>query len=298
MNVEDIKIVGIVGAGVMGNGIAQVFARNGYEVILVDISEKILEKALENIKTGPYGLKKLVEKGKISEEEMENCMKRIKTSTSYESLKNVDFLIEAVPENLDLKRRIFAELDRICKKDTIFASNTSGIMISSIATAVERKEKFIGMHWFNPAQIMRLIEVVRGALTSEETFQITMEISKKLGKIPIPANDAPGFFTTRFINSWLMEAIRLYEANVAGIKEIDEMCKLAFGFPMGPFELMDLIGLDTVLHIAEYMFEETKEAHYAPPVTLKKLVLSGYLGDKRLKFGSKGGWYDFFQIRR
>jgi 3-hydroxybutyryl-CoA dehydrogenase len=250
MNVEDIKIVGIVGAGVMGNGIAQVFARNGYEVILVDISEKILEKALENIKTGPYGLKKLVEKGKI------------------------------------------------CKKDTIFASNTSGIMISSIATAIERKEKFIGMHWFNPAQIMRLIEVVRGALTSEETFQITMEISKKLGKIPIPANDAPGFFTTRFINSWLMEAIRLYEANVAGIKEIDEMCKLAFGFPMGPFELMDLIGLDTVLHIAEYMFEETKEAHYAPPVTLKKLVLSGYLGDKRLKFGSKGGWYDFFQIRR
>ncbi len=298
MKVEDIKVVGIVGAGVMGNGIAQVFARNGYDVILVDVSEKILEKALENIKNGPYGLKKLVEKGKMSEEEMENCMRRIKTSTSYESLKNADFLIEAVPENLDLKRKIFAELDRICKKETIFASNTSGIMISSIATAVERKDKFIGMHWFNPAQVMRLIEVVRGALTSEETFQITMEISKKLGKIPIPANDAPGFFTTRFINSWLIESIRLYEANVAGIKEIDEMCKLAFGFPMGPFELMDLIGLDTVLHIAEYMFEETKERHYAPPVTLKKLVLSGYLGDKRLKFGSKGGWYDFFQIKR
>ncbi len=298
MKVEDIKVVGIIGAGVMGNGIAQVFARNGYEVILVDISEEILEKALENIKSGPYGLKKLVEKGKMSEEEMENCMRRIKTSTGYESLKNVDFIIEAVPENLELKRKIFAELDRICKKDTIFASNTSGIMISSIATVVERKDRFIGMHWFNPAPVMRLIEVVKGAMTSEETFQITMELSKRLGKVPIPANDAPGFFTTRFINSWLIEAIRLYEANVAGIKEIDEMCKLAFGFPMGPFELMDLIGLDTVLHIADYMYEETKEKHYAPPLTLKKLVLSGYLGDKRLKFGSKGGWYDFFQIKR
>lgn len=298
MKVEDIKVVGILGAGVMGNGIAQVFARNHYDVILVDLSEEILKKALENIKMGPYGLKKLVEKGKLSEDEMENCMKRIKISTSYESLKNVDFLIEAVPESLDLKRKIFAELDRLCKKDAIFASNTSGIMISSIATAVERKDRFIGMHWFNPAQVMKLIEVVKGAMTSEETFQITMELSKRIGKVPIPANDAPGFFTTRFINSWLIEAIRLYEANIAGIREIDEMCKLAFGFPMGPFELMDLIGLDTVLHIAEYMFEETKERHYAPPVTLKKLVLSGYLGDKRLKFGSKGGWYDFFQIKR
>jgi len=298
MRINDVRIVGIVGAGVMGNGIAQVFSRNGYEVVLVDVSEEILRKALENIKSGPYGLKRLVEKGKMSEEEIEECMLRIKTSTSYESLKDVDFLIEAVPENLELKRKIFAELDKICKKEAVFASNTSGIMISSIATAVERKDKFIGMHWFNPAQVMRLIEVVRGALTSEETFQLTMELSKKLGKIPIPVNDSPGFFTTRFINSWLIEAIRLYEANVAGIKEIDEMCKLAFGFPMGPFELMDLIGLDTVLHIAEYMFDETKERHYAPPVTLKKLVLSGYLGDRRLKFGSNGGWYDFFGIRR
>ncbi|MEM0350568.1 MAG: 3-hydroxyacyl-CoA dehydrogenase NAD-binding domain-containing protein [Archaeoglobaceae archaeon] len=298
MKLEDIKIIGVVGAGVMGHGIAQVAARSGYEVVLVDISEEILKKAIENIRSGPYGLQRLVEKGKMSKEEMEKCMERIKTSTNYESLKDVDYLIEAVPENLELKRKIFAQLDKICKKETIFATNTSGIMISSIATAVERKEKFIGMHWFNPAPVMRLIEVIRGALTSDETFEITVELSKKFGKVPIPANDAPGFFTTRFINSWLVEAIRLFESGIAGIKEIDEMCKLAFGFPMGPFELMDLIGLDTVLHIAEYIYEETKEKHYAPPITLKKLVFSGYLGDKKLKFGSKGGWYDFYGIKK
>lgn len=265
---------------------------------MVDISEEVLKKALENIKNGPYGLQRLVDKGKMTKEEMEKCMGRIRVSTNYENLKDADYIIEAVPENLELKKRIFAQLDKICKPEAIFATNTSGILISSIATAVERKEKFIGMHWFNPAPVMRLIEVVRGALTSDETFEVTVELSKRFGKIPIPANDAPGFFTTRFINSWLVEAIRLYEAGIAGIKEIDEMCKLAFGFPMGPFELMDLIGLDTAYHIAEYLYNETKEKHYAPPITLKKLVLSGYIGDKRLKFGSKGGWYDFYGIKK
>jgi 3-hydroxybutyryl-CoA dehydrogenase len=298
VKVEDLRVIGVVGAGVMGSGIAQVFARSGYDVVLVDVSEDILRRALQSIESGPYGLIRLVEKGKMSEEEMKKYMQRIKTSTSYESLKDVDFLIECVPENLELKRKVFAELDKICKKEAIFASNTSGIMISSLAVAVERKDKFIGMHWFNPAPVMRLIEVVRGAMTSEETFQITMELSRKLGKVPIPVNDGPGFFTTRFITAWLMEAIRLYELGIAGIKEIDEMCKLAFGFPMGPFELMDLIGLDTILHIAEYMYEETKEKHYAPSPTLKKLVFSGYLGDKRSKLGSKGGWYDFFQVKK
>ncbi len=298
MKVDDIRTIGVVGAGVMGHGIAQVAARSGYDVVLVDISEEVLKKAMENIVNGPFGLKRLVEKGKLGEEEMEKIIARIKTSTSYDSLKDADFIIEAVPEDPELKKKIFAELDKICKPEAIFASNTSGIMITSLATAVERKEKFVGMHWFNPAPVMKLIEVVRGALTSDETFEITMELSRRLGKIPIPANDGPGFFTTRFISSWLVEAVRLFEMGVAGIKEIDEMCKLAFGFPMGPFELMDLIGLDTVLHIAEYLYEETKQEHYAPPITLKKLVLSGYIGDKKLKFGSRGGWYDFYGIKK
>lgn len=295
MNLEDIKVIGVVGAGVMGHGIAQVAARTGYDVVMVDISEDVLKKAMEMIESGPFGLKRLVEKGKMSEDEAKAVLSRIKTSTSLESLKDADFVIEAVTEKADLKKKIFADLDRICKPETIIASNTSAIMITDLATAVERKDKFIGMHWFNPAPVMKLIEIIRGALTSDETFNLTVELSKKFGKIPIEAGDGPGFFTTRFINSWLVEAVRLFEMGIGGIKEIDEMCKLAFGFPMGPFELMDLVGLDTMLHIAEYLYEETQEKHYAPPITLKKLVLSGYVGRKP---GSKGGWYDFYGIKR
>ena len=295
MKLEDIKVIGVIGAGVMGHGIAQVAARSGYDVIMVDISEDVLKKAMEMIESGPFGLKRLVEKGKMSEDEAKAVLSRIKTSTSLESLKDADFIIEAVTEKADLKKKIFADLDRICKPETIIASNTSAIMISDLATAVERKDKFIGMHWFNPAPVMKLIEIIRGALTSDETFNLTVELSKKFGKIPIEAGDGPGFFTTRFINSWLVEAVRLFEIGIGGIKEIDEMCKLAFGFPMGPFELMDLIGLDTALHIAEYLYEETQEKHYAPPITLKKLVLSGYLGKKP---GSRGGWYDFYGIEK
>lgn len=295
MKLVDIKVIGVVGAGVMGHGIAQVAARTGYDVVMVDVSKEVLKKAMELIESGPFGLKKLVEKRKISEDEAKAVMERIKTSTSLEALKDADFVIEAVTEKADLKKKIFAELDKICKPGTIIASNTSAIMITDLATAVERKDKFIGMHWFNPAPVMKLIEVVRGALTSDETFNLTVELSKKFGKIPIEAGDGPGFFTTRFINSWLVEAVRLFEMGIGGIKEIDEMCKLAFGFPMGPFELMDLVGLDTMLHIAEYLYEETQEKHHAPPITLKKLVLSGYVGRKP---GSKGGWYDFYGIKR
>ena len=294
MRLEDVKVIGVVGAGVMGHGIAQVAARSGYEVVMVDISDEVLKKAIEMIESGPFGLKKLVEKGKMSEDEAKAVLERIKTSTSLESLKDADFIIEAVTENADLKKKIFADLDRMCKPETIIASNTSAIMISDLATAVERKDKFIGMHWFNPAPVMKLIEIIRGSLTSDETFNLTVELSKKFGKIPIEAGDGPGFFTTRFINTWLVEAVRLFEMGIGGIKEIDEMCKLAFGFPMGPFELMDLIGLDTALHIAEYLYKETQEKHYAPPITLKKLVLSGYIGKKP---GSRGGWYDFYGIR-
>jgi len=169
MKVEDVKVVGVIGAGVMGHGIAQVAARSGYEVVMVDVSEEILKKAMELIESGPFGLKRLVDKGKMTEEQAKECLARIKTSTSLESLKDADFIIEAIPENPDLKKKVFSEIDRICKPEAIFASNTSGIMISDLATSVERKDKFIGMHWFNPAPVMKLIEIVRGALTSDET---------------------------------------------------------------------------------------------------------------------------------
>ncbi len=298
MRIDDVRIVGVIGAGVMGHGIAQVCARSGYKVVLVDVNDEILENALRLIRSGPFGLDKLVQKGKMSEKEVEEVMGRIKPTTSTQDLRDVDFLIEAVPEDAGLKKKVFSELDDVCKEEAVFASNTSGILISDLASSVKRRDRFIGMHWFNPAPVMKLVEVVRGALTSDETFELTVKLAEKLGKTPIEANDVPGFFTTRFICCWLMEAIRLFEAGVAGVREIDEMCKLAFGFPMGPFELMDLIGLDTMLHIGEYLYAETREEHYFPPVSLKKLVISGYLGDRRTKQGSMGGWYDFYKIER
>ncbi len=297
MRIDDVERIGVVGAGVMGHGIAQVAARF-YNVVLVDVSEDVLKKALELIEKGPFGLMKLVEKGKMSEEEVKEILGRIETSTSLESLKDCDVIIEAVPEEPELKMRIFSQLDEICKEDCVFASNTSGIMISYLATSVKRKDRFVGMHWFNPAPVMKLIEVVRGALTSDETFELIVELSKKFGKIPVEASDVPGFFTTRYIVSWMNEAIRLFERGIAGIKEIDTMSKLAFGFPMGPFELMDLVGLDTALHICDYLYSETGEEQFVAPVTLKKLVLSGYIGDEKLKPGSKGGWYRYYGIER
>ena len=298
MKIDDIKDIGVVGAGVMGSGIAQVFAKTGYNVILVDISQEILDNALTQIRGGRFGLMKLVEKEKLEVYMVDEIISRIKSTTNLEDLGNCDFIVEAVSENPTLKKNIFSKLDSICKEKCIFASNTSSILITDMASVVKRKDKFIGMHWFNPAPVMKLVEVVRGALTSDETYELTVELAKKCGKVPVEANDVPGFFTTRFILVFTNEAVRLFENSVAGIKEIDTMSKLGFGFPMGPFELMDLIGLDTIMHISEYLYQETGEAIFKTPLTLKKLVLSGYIGDKKIKSGSKGGWYDFYILEK
>ncbi|MEM1659424.1 MAG: 3-hydroxyacyl-CoA dehydrogenase NAD-binding domain-containing protein [Candidatus Jordarchaeales archaeon] len=298
MRVEDIKVVGVLGAGTIGHGIAQVCARSGYEVVLFSRSEETLKRALTLIRSGAFGLERLVEKGRLAADEVEKIMSRIRATTSMRDFAGVDFVVEAVPEDVEVKKKVFSELDKICREEVVFASSTSAIMISDLASAVERKDRFIGMHWFNPAPVMKLVEVVRGALTSEETYRLTVELAKRLGKTPIEAKDVPGFFTTRFMICWFMEAIRLFEAGVAGIKEIDEMCKLAFSFPMGPFELMDFTGLHTALQVSEYIYRETREKRYAPPVTLKKLVLSGYLGDPKFNPGSRGGWYEFFGLKR
>ena len=298
MRFEDIKKIGIVGAGVMGSGITQVFARSGYEVMLVDISEEILDNALKQIEKGSFGLVKLVEKGKMDANTVKKVMSRIKTSIILDDLREYDFVIEAVSENPSLKKNVFKKLDSICKEECIFASNTSSILITDLASSVERKDRFIGMHWFNPAPVMKLVEIVRGALTSDETYELTIKLAEKCGKIPVEANDVPGFFTTRFILVFTNEAVKLFEKGVAGIKEIDTMSKLGFGFPMGPFELMDLIGLDTIMHISEYLYQETGEVIFKTPLTLKKLVLSGYVGNKKIKPNSKGGWYDFYKIEK
>jgi len=296
MKIKDIQVIGVVGSGTMGHGIAQTCSQTGYQVYIIDVSMKILQKALQSIKQGSFGLGKLVEKGKLSNNQVSEIMKRIKTTTDYDEFsKNVDIVIEAVPENPELKKKIFKLLDEKCPEKTILASNTSGIMITELAASVKRKDKFIGMHWFNPAPVMPLIEIVKGFVTSNETLNLVLEFSKKLGKIPIEAKDGPGFYTTRFITAYLFEAIRLFEERTADIKGIDEMTKYAFRHPMGPFELMDLIGLDTMLHIGEYTYNVTQEPRYKPPLTLRKLVLSGYLGNPRFKPGSKGGWHDYFK---
>jgi len=297
LKIENVKVIGVVGAGTMGHGIAQTCTQTGYDVCLADVDRNILEKALRLIKEGPFGLMKLVEKGKLNPDQVDEIMKRIKTSTDYDEFcKDVDVVIEAVPENSELKKEILKSLDEKCPEKTVLASNTSGIMVTELAAAVGRKNKFVGMHWFNPPSVMPLIEVVRGSLTSDETFNSVIELSRKLGKIPIEAKDGPGFYTTRFITAYLFEAIRLFEAGVADIGGIDEMTKLAFRHPMGPFELMDLIGLDTMLHIGEYIYSLTWEPQFRPPLLLRKLVLSGYIGDSQFKPGSRGGWRDYFKV--
>jgi 3-hydroxybutyryl-CoA dehydrogenase len=296
LKIENVEVIGVIGAGTMGHGIAQTCTQSGYVVYLTDVDRNILEKALRLIREGPFGLIKLVEKGKLNPDQVDEIMRRIKTTTDYnEFCKDIDFVIEAVPEDSELKKKILKTLDEKCPEKTVLASNTSGILVTELAAAVKRKNKFVGMHWFNPPSVMPLIEVVRGSLTSDETFSIVIELSKKLGKTPIEAKDGPGFYTTRFITAYLFEAVRLFEAGVADIKGIDEMTKLAFRHPMGPFELMDLIGLDTMLHIGEYIYSLTWEPQFRPPLLLRKLVLSGYLGDSRFKPGSRGGWLDYFK---
>jgi len=299
LRVEDVKCIAVIGAGVMGHGIAQVCARSGYTVHLLDVDEQILKKALELIREGPYGLKRMVEKGRLTGEQAEEVMGRIKTTTSYSTAaSDADIVIEAAPERPEVKKEIYGRLEPHLPSHAIIASNTSSIMITHLASATGRPDRFVGMHWFNPPAVMRLVEVVRGALTSDETFNVTVEFCRRLGKTPLEAKDGPGFFTTRFFINMLVEAIRLFELGVAGIKEIDEMAKLGLGLPMGPFELMDMVGLDIPLHAAEYLYKVTGEARYAPPVTLRRLVEAGYLGDPETKHGSRGGWYHYYKIPR
>lgn len=295
LKIESVKTIGVVGAGTMGHGIAQVCAQAGYAVNLIGVKSGILEEALKSIREGRFGLIKSVEEGKMKADQIDVIMKRIKTTTNYDDFcGEVDAVIEAVPEDPELKKKIFGVIEKECPERTVLASNTSGIMITELSVAVERKDRLIGMHWFNPPPVMPLIEVVRGTLTSDETFNLIVELSKKLGKTPIEAKDSPGFYTTRFITAYLFEAIRLFEAGVADIEGIDEMTKLAFRHPMGPFQLMNLIGLDTMLHIGEYICELTKESQYKPPLTLRRLVLSGYTGNPQPKPQSRGGWQDYF----
>jgi 3-hydroxybutyryl-CoA dehydrogenase len=296
MRLEDINKITVLGAGIMGSGIVEVCARGNYRVYMTDLTNELVTKGLEKIKAS---LSRALEKGKLTGDAVEATVSNIRITTDMrEAARDTDLVIEATPEDLELKKRIFKQLDELCPRQSILASNTSGIMVTDIASATSRPEKVIGLHFFNPAPIMKLVEVVRGAVTSDETYALMLEFCRRLDKVPITVNDAPGFFTTRYIASWIIEAIRLFEQGIAKIQDIDKMSKLAFNWPLGPIELGDFIGLDTLLHISEYLYDEIGDARYAAPLTLKKLVKSGFIGNPKMKLGSKGGFYEYFKVTR
>jgi 3-hydroxybutyryl-CoA dehydrogenase len=293
MEIGEVKKIAVLGSGIMGSGIAEAAAKAGYEVAMTDISNELVKHGLESIRAS---MNRIVNKGKITKVEADAAFSKIKgTTDTPEAARDSQVVIEAVSEDINLKKKIFKELDEICPTETVLASNTSAIMITDLASATKRPDRFIGMHFFSPAQIMKLVEIIRGAETSDETYQLIRDLSVKLNKVPIAVNDAPGFFTTRFITACSAEAVRLFEMGIAGIKDIDTMCKLAFNFPAGPLELADYVGLDTMLHVLEYLHAETGDPHYAPPLIVKKLVKSGFKG---IKPGSRGGFYEYFKIKR
>jgi len=281
----DIKTLGVVGCGQMGSGIVQVFAQAGYEVIAVDSSEKMLENGLKGI---DKRLTSRVEKGKLSQSEKGSIMTRISKSTQLEDLKGCDLVEEAVPEDLELKKKIFAQLDEICKKETIFGTNTSGLSVTDMAAVTKRPDRLLGMHFHNPAPVMQLLELVRTIMTSQETIEAVKKWGTTLGKTVVVAPDVGGFIVTRLFTPFLLGAVRMLEAGIGTRDEIDLSMKLAVNHPMGPLEVIDFIGLDTELSIAETLYEETKDAKYAPPLLLKKMVTAGWLGRKTGK-----GFYEY-----
>ena len=281
----EIKVLGVLGCGQMGSGIVQVFAQSGYEVVAVDSNEKMLEMGLKGI---DKRLTSRVEKGKLSQSEKGTILARIQKSTRLEDLKGCDLVEEAVPEDLELKKKIFAQLDEICKKETIFGTNTSGLSVTDMAAATKRPDKLLGMHFHNPAPVMQLLELVRTIMTSEETIDSVKRWGSTLGKTVVVAPDVGGFIVTRLFTPFLLGAVRMLEAGIASRDEIDLSMKLAVNHPMGPLEVVDFIGLDTELSVAETLYEETKDPKYAPPLLLRKMVTAGWLGRKTGK-----GFYEY-----
>ena len=283
----EIKTIGVLGAGVMGNGIAQVAAQAGYNVIMRDIEDRFVQGGIKNI---DKFLSKSVEKGKMTADQKNDIMGKIKGTTDIGAMKDVDLVIEVIIEVMDVKKKVFAELDAITKPDVILASNTSSMSITEIAAATKRPDKVIGMHFFNPVPLMKLVEVIRGISTSDETTATILDITKKLGKEPVEVKvDVPGFLANRLMIAVAIEAIKLYEQGIASKEDIDKAAKLGLNYPMGPFELMDLTGIDINYHVMDYFYKELpKENKWDPPLFIKNMVRAGLLGRKTGK-----GWYDY-----
>ncbi|HLJ89712.1 MAG TPA: 3-hydroxyacyl-CoA dehydrogenase family protein [Candidatus Angelobacter sp.] len=279
-----IKKVGVLGCGLMGSGIAQVSATAGYEVTVLEQDQKFLDKGFAGIEKS---LAKFAEKGNLKEP-VEQVRGRLKGSTNAESLADCDIVIEAIIENVEEKKKTFAALDGIVKKDAIFASNTSSISITEVAAATKRPDRFIGLHFFNPVPLMKLVEVVRTIATSDAAFEAGYEFGKSLGKVPVRTSDKTGFIVNRLLVPYLLDAIRAYEEGVGSIPDIDNAMKLGCGYPMGPFTLLDFVGLDTTYYITHVMFDEFAERRFASPPLLKRLVMAGWYGRKSGK-----GFYDY-----
>ena len=284
----EMKIIGVVGAGQMGSGITEVALGSGFHVLMRDINQEAVEKGRKRIETD---LERRVQKGKMDSDEKKTILKRLSTTTRIEDFGNCDFVIEAAIENIPMKGEIFKTLDRITRKEVILASNTSSISITRIASFTQRQDRVIGMHFFNPAPVMKLIEIVRGLVTSDETFRITKELSLSLGKTPLEANDFPGFVSSRLIFNFMNEAIYVLYEGVGKAEEIDSIMKMGANHPMGPLELADFVGLDTVLSVMKVLQEGFGDK-YQPCPLLVKYVNAGYLGVKTgrgfYSYGEKG----------
>jgi 3-hydroxybutyryl-CoA dehydrogenase len=283
----EIKKIGVVGAGTMGNGIAQTAALIGCEVIMRDVEERFVQNGLKNI---DRFLSKSVEKGKMTEDQKQGVLGRIKGTTNMADLAEVDFVVEAVIEDMNLKRSVFKDLDGICRADVILATNTSSMSITEIAVATQRPEKVVGMHFFNPVPLMRLVEVIRGFHTNDEAVQVTTDLAKRMGKETVEVKiDSPGFIVNRIMIPHMLEAINIVQEGVATKEDVDKAVKLGLNYPMGPFELMDLTGVDICKFVSDYFYKElNKEGKWVAPTLLKNMIRANRLGRK-----TGAGWYEY-----
>jgi 3-hydroxybutyryl-CoA dehydrogenase len=272
-----IRKVGVLGCGLMGAGIAEVAARAGFETVVREVSEEVVEKGLEKLRGS---LDKAVERGKLDAGERDKAWGRLRGVVDLAALAECDLVVEAIVENLDEKRKTFAALDTVVKEGALFASNTSSLTITQIAMATRRPDRFVGLHFFNPVPVMKLVEVVRTLLTSQEAYDAALEAVRAFGKEPVAARDNSGFIVNRLLVPYLLDAVRAYEEGVGSVEDIDKAMQLGCGYPMGPFTLLDFVGLDTTYYIANIMFDEYREKRFAPPPLLKQMVLAGRLGRK------------------
>lgn len=281
----EIRTVAVLGCGLMGSGIAEIAAKAGYDTWVREVSDELAQQGLGRIRKS---LDRAVDKGKLEAAARDEAVARVRTTTSLEELRECDIVIEAVTENLELKNEMFRTLDGVCGPDTIFASNTSSLTIADMAASTKRPGSFVGLHFFNPVPVMKLVEVVRTIATDEAVYRRAFDFARSLGKEPVEAKDTSGFIVNRLLVPYMLDAIRSLEQGLASIEDIDRAMTLGTGYPMGPFTLSDFVGIDTLYYISEIMFTEFREPRYAPPPLLRRMVTLGYYGRK-----TKRGFYDY-----